>query len=262
LHVACSYTPSQNEIAERKHRHVTETGLTLMFHVCVPLPLWVEAFSTAVYLINRLPSQTLAGKTPYELLFGKYPDYTMLCTFGCLCFPYLLDYAPNKLSSKSAPCVFLGYSPLHKGFRYFDCKTKRLYVSHHVQFYETIFPYVGDDVQQNHNSTPYITFSDFLDSHNIVSPASPPPLVSSPVLTPTCLPCSDKPVDSCSQPPIMFIIPSSSHPSPPVPVPLITTSTNLHPMVTRRKAGIFKPKAYHALTISPSCQFFQVLLAL
>ena len=116
MHVACSYTPSQNEIAERKHRHVTETGLTLMFHVCVPLPLWVKAFSTAVYLINRLPSQTLVGKTPYELLFGKYPDYIMLCTFGCLCFSYLQDYAPNKLSPKSAPCVFLGYSPLHKGF--------------------------------------------------------------------------------------------------------------------------------------------------
>ena len=60
----------------------------------------------------------------------------------------------------------------------------------------------------------------------------------------------------------MSIISSSSQPSPPVPVPLMTTSNNLHPMVTKRKAGIFKPKAYHALTISPSSQFFQVLLAL
>jgi hypothetical protein len=60
-----------------------------MFHACVMLPLWVEAFSIDVYLINRLPSQTLDGKTPYELLFGKYPNYTMLRTFGCLCFPYL-----------------------------------------------------------------------------------------------------------------------------------------------------------------------------
>ncbi|KAL6347468.1 hypothetical protein AAG906_025990 [Vitis piasezkii] len=44
---------TQNGIAERKHRHVTETGLTLMFHARVPLSLWVEAFS-AVFLINRL----------------------------------------------------------------------------------------------------------------------------------------------------------------------------------------------------------------
>ena len=50
----------------------------------------------------------------------------MLRTFGCLCFPYLRDYAPNKLSPKSSPCVFLGYSPLHKGFRCFDRKTQSM----------------------------------------------------------------------------------------------------------------------------------------
>ncbi|KAJ0020182.1 hypothetical protein Pint_32712 [Pistacia integerrima] len=93
----------------------------------------------------------------------------MLHTFGCLCFPYLRDYAPNKLSLKSSSCVFLGYSPLHKGFRCYDRKTQRLYVSRHVQFYETIFPYAGADTQQLPNSTPYITFSDFLESSNNVS---------------------------------------------------------------------------------------------
>ena len=129
LRLACPYTLSQNGIAERKHRHVTETGLTLMFHARVLLSLWVEAFSTAVFLINRLPSPSLAGKTPYELLFGKQPDYSMLRTFGCLCFPYLRDYSPNKLSPKSTPCVFLGYSTLHKGFRCLDRKTHRVYVS-------------------------------------------------------------------------------------------------------------------------------------
>ena len=89
LRIACPYTSSQNGITERKHRHVTETGLTIMFHACVQLFLWVAAFSTTVYLINRLPSQTLDGKTPYELLFGKQPNYSMLHTFGCLWFPYL-----------------------------------------------------------------------------------------------------------------------------------------------------------------------------
>ena len=129
LCIACPYTLSQNGIAERKHRHVTETGLTIMFHACVPLFLWVKAFSTTVYLINRLPSQTFDGKTPYELLFGKQPNYSMFHIFGCLCFPYLRDYAPNNLSPKSSSCVFLVYSPIHKGFRCFDHKTQHLYVS-------------------------------------------------------------------------------------------------------------------------------------
>ncbi|XP_073261291.1 uncharacterized protein [Populus alba] len=54
-----------NAIAERKHRHITETGLTLMFHSNMPLHLWVDSFSTACYLINRLPSPVLDGGTDY-----------------------------------------------------------------------------------------------------------------------------------------------------------------------------------------------------
>ena len=100
-----------------------------MFHAPVPLSLWVEAFSTVVFLINRLPSPLLDGKTPYELLFGKQPDYSMLLTFGCLCFPHLKDYSPNKLSPKYASCIFLGYSTLHKGFQCLDRMTHRVYVS-------------------------------------------------------------------------------------------------------------------------------------
>jgi hypothetical protein len=86
IRLTCAYTPSQNGIAERKHRHVTETSLTLMFHARLPVSFWVEAFSTAVFLINRLPSLYLGGTTPYELLFGNKPDYSMLRTFRCICF--------------------------------------------------------------------------------------------------------------------------------------------------------------------------------
>ena len=129
-----------------------------MFHARVLLSLWVEAFSTAVFLINRLLSPSLAGKTPYELLFGKQPDYSMLRTFGCLCFPYLKDYSPHKLSPKSTPCVFLGYSTLHKGFRCLDRKTHRVYVSRHVQFYENTFPYHGDSIQNLQTNIDYTHF--------------------------------------------------------------------------------------------------------
>ena len=33
--IAYPYTPSQNGIAEHKHRHVIETGFTIMFHARV-----------------------------------------------------------------------------------------------------------------------------------------------------------------------------------------------------------------------------------
>lgn len=44
--VSCPSTPEQNGVAERKHRHIVETGLTMLFHATLPRFLWVEAFLT------------------------------------------------------------------------------------------------------------------------------------------------------------------------------------------------------------------------
>lgn len=35
--VSCPYTPEQNGCAERKHRHLVEIGLTLLFNAGMPL---------------------------------------------------------------------------------------------------------------------------------------------------------------------------------------------------------------------------------
>ena len=44
--LSCPYTPNQNGTAEHKHRHITETELTLLFHSQALSSLWVEAFAT------------------------------------------------------------------------------------------------------------------------------------------------------------------------------------------------------------------------
>ena len=49
------HTPEHNGQAERRHRHVVETGLTLLHHASMPLTFWSHAFQAAVYLINRMP---------------------------------------------------------------------------------------------------------------------------------------------------------------------------------------------------------------
>ena len=41
---SCPHTPSQNGVAERKHRHISESGLAMLFHSGLPLHLWPEAF--------------------------------------------------------------------------------------------------------------------------------------------------------------------------------------------------------------------------
>jgi hypothetical protein len=45
--------------AEQKNRHLLDVILTLLLESSVPSKFWVESLSTAVYLINRLPSQGL-----------------------------------------------------------------------------------------------------------------------------------------------------------------------------------------------------------
>lgn len=78
---------STNGLAERKHQHIVETSLTLLFHTNLPLKFWVDACLNILYPINRLPLFFNGKETPYFKLFGKHHDYFGLHIFGCQCFP-------------------------------------------------------------------------------------------------------------------------------------------------------------------------------
>jgi len=78
-------------------------------------------------------------------VFRRTPDYNFLCTFGCLCFPFLRPYHAHKLDFRSSPCVFLGYSSSHLGYRCLDLESDRIYVSCHVRFHENIFPFAKSE---------------------------------------------------------------------------------------------------------------------
>lgn len=139
--MSCPHAHQQNGATERKHRHIVEVGLTILAHAAMPLKFWDEAFSTAVYLINRLPSKVIASETPHERLLKQPPDYSSLRVFGCACWPNLRPFNPKKLAFRSTRCVFLGYSGLHKGFKCLEPSTGRVYVSRDVVFDEQVFPF-------------------------------------------------------------------------------------------------------------------------
>lgn len=88
------HTPEQNGVAERRHRHIVETGLSLLHYANLPLNFWSHAFQTAVHLINHFPTPILDYTSPYDGLYNNSPTYTRLKPFGCVPMPnqnYILD---------------------------------------------------------------------------------------------------------------------------------------------------------------------------
>ncbi|PKU74388.1 Retrovirus-related Pol polyprotein from transposon TNT 1-94 [Dendrobium catenatum] len=236
--LSCPHTPEQNGVSERKHRHLLELTRTLLHASHLPDQFWAEALATANHLINRLPSKSISLQSPYQRLHGSPPSYEHLRTFGCLCFPWLKPYSSHKLSPRSSECVFIGYSPLHKGYKCLHIQTKRIYISRHVTFYENQFPYKS--VPTAHSNIP-----------NNSSTHTPPLLLvpTSTLPSPTQLiPSTHHQINST--PPA-----SSTVPVPPIcansPNDLSTHSSHTNPqpavpprhhMQTRLKSGIRKPK--------------------
>jgi hypothetical protein len=102
----------------------------------VPAKFWGEAVKTAVYLLNRAPTKSLDGKTPYEAWYGRKPSVKHLRTFGCTAFAKKLGPGVNKLADRSIPGVFLGYEPDAKGYRVYDPARDQLMVARDVIFDE------------------------------------------------------------------------------------------------------------------------------
>ena len=135
------YNSAQNGRVEWKHRHVVETGLTLLSHASLPMKYWHYAFQTTTFLINRMPSKVLEYDSPYFTLFRRHPDYKSLRVFDYLCYPFIWPYNTHRLQYGSVQCFFLGYSLNHKGFLCLDYATGRVYITPHAVFDESTFPF-------------------------------------------------------------------------------------------------------------------------
>ncbi|PKU69741.1 Retrovirus-related Pol polyprotein from transposon TNT 1-94 [Dendrobium catenatum] len=233
--ISCPYTPEQNGLAERKHRHIIETTRSLLFTADVPYKFWPDATITSVYLINHMPSPTTSNKSPFELLYNHHPDYSHLRTFGCACYPLIPSALRNKLQPKAHSCVFLGYSENYKGYKCLDISTNKLFMSRHLTFAENIFPF-----STNKTSQP-----DHLHADN-TNPALLQPTPNTlfhPHATNTSTICPSDQQGNQQENQVHF--PNHSD-APSIIQPVAESPTHItkqagHPMVTRRQTGKLKP---------------------
>ena len=275
------HTPEHNGISERKHRHIVETGLSLLSTAHMPLHLWPLAFAAAVFLINRLPTPNLSNQSPYQKLFNQHPNYSKLRTFGCLAYPWLRPYAPNKLETRSLPCIFISYSLTRSAYQCLDPATGRVYTTRHVRFNEKQFPYstlihqkptTSPEPPQNPTPAPPFTTVPaalpLIQSAPLASNAQPPGSETPPA-TVLHTPSSASPENSVDtantdQEPTSPAPQSSesSAPSPPAPLeqepaaaPLdpVQPAQPSHPMTTRSKNNITKPATKYNLAATVQC---------
>jgi transposase InsO family protein len=169
----CPHTSQQNGVAERKHRHIVDMALTLISHSSIPFKYWTYAFSTAIFLINRLPSLSRGSISPWQTLFGQSLNFSFFKSFGCACFPLLRPYSKNKLNLRSKECVFLGYTSSSKGYLCLDPITSQIYVSRNVIFNESHYPFSSStsSCHQPSHSSPSSWLSNLLFFHPCQTPS-------------------------------------------------------------------------------------------
>ncbi|KAK9050950.1 hypothetical protein SSX86_027575 [Deinandra increscens subsp. villosa] len=141
LETTCPHTPQQNGVVERKHRHLLEVARALRFEANLPTKFWGECILTATYLINRLPSEVIENKTPYEILYNQKPDYDLLRVFGCLAYYRSTETKGDKFEPRGRPGVFVGYPRGTKGYKIYDIEHGKIMISRDVKFMENIFPF-------------------------------------------------------------------------------------------------------------------------
>lgn len=205
----------------------------------MPRAYWTYALTTAVYLINRMPTPVLSNKSRFECLFMQTPNYLKLRIFGCLCFPWLRPYTSHKLDSRSTPCTFLGYSTTQSAYYCLDRATSRIYTSRHVVFHEYVYPFalpnpltsVNEDCDADTMqvpSPPILIIPTQSSTSSVSTPSPPlttevsPPTITQPISTPS-------PTATTAQP--HMALSTAAPPAQPntAPSTAATTSTNHEP---------------------------------
>ena len=170
-----AYTPQQNGVAERKHRHLLNVARCLMFQGGIPLRFWTDCVLTAAYLINRLPSSVLNGKSPYHMIYNSSPNLSLIRMFGCLCFATILN-SHDKLTSRSEKCVMMGYSSSQKGYRLYSLDRRQFFVSRDVKFFESIFPFkesISNGIKNKHTESDVLHDNNLLNFFDLNNPELP-----------------------------------------------------------------------------------------
>ena len=105
------HTPKHNGYSECRHRHIVETGLTLLHQASIPLTFWSYAFSTTIYLINRMTKVGLSLGSSFENYSKHFLTHPNSVSSVIYVFPSYVPTLPTN-STPNIVCVSFSTTPL------------------------------------------------------------------------------------------------------------------------------------------------------
>ena len=112
--------PHQNGVAERANRTLVEGVISMLTQAKLPSSFWGYALHALIHTRNRSPTSSLDGITPFESIYGRAPDVSYLCIFGCLAYVNVQKDKRKTLDSHVQKCIFVGYPPGVKGWEFYN----------------------------------------------------------------------------------------------------------------------------------------------
>ncbi|CAI7836582.1 unnamed protein product [Closterium sp. NIES-54] len=128
-------SPQQNGIAEPRIGMVMDVTRMSMIHAAVPHFLWPFAVQYGAHQINLQPRVSLLETTPTLRWTGKIGVASAFRVWGSRAF--VCDTLADKVSSRTVPCVFLGFPPDAPGWQFYHPISRRVLSSQDVTFDES-----------------------------------------------------------------------------------------------------------------------------
>ena len=135
--LTCPNTPQQNDVVERKNKHMVEICRSMLHAKNVPGRFLVECMRTTTYIINRLPQPKMEFMSPFKKLWNMKPIVSHFKAFSCACYVFVPDHLYSKFDKKAIRYIFVGYDENKKGWGCCDPTTSKFFILRNIVFDET-----------------------------------------------------------------------------------------------------------------------------
>ena len=162
-------TPQQNGVAECMIKTLNECARSMRLHARLLKTFWVDAVSTASYLINHGPSVSMEFRLLKEVWSSKEVKFCHLKVFGCVYYIHIDSDTYSKLDVKSKIYFFIDYGDEKFGYRFWDEQNRKIIRSRNVIFNEQVMykdrsTVVLDATKIDQNQSEFVNLEELTES--------------------------------------------------------------------------------------------------